>query len=143
MFFYTGRMQNNDQRSYQITPDVRRLQISVPFRRSELATSSKGERSAARSSPRSCLRVFHNCRRQHGARSRSPSSLLVASPRFVCTREPCVRKACGGGLPKLSRSDGDLLRSLCPPNIIIQVGGTLFHSLTFLFPSLLSSQRKT
>jgi hypothetical protein len=57
---------------------------------------------------------LNNCRRQHGALSRSSFSPVVASSCFVCTREPRVRKACGGGLPKLNRNDGNHLKGAWP-----------------------------
>ena len=57
---------------------------------------------------------LNNCRRQHGALSRSSFSPVVASSCFMCTRELRVRKACGGGLPKLNRNDGNHLKGAWP-----------------------------
>jgi hypothetical protein len=80
-------------------------------------------------SPRFHARL-NNCRRQHGALSRSSSSPFVVSLCFLCTCEPCVRKACGGGLPKPSRNHGDLLKARLP-RCIVEVGSTV---LSFSLP---------
>ena len=90
------------------------------FPKSRVGDLFQGKRSAtrhARLSPRSCLRAFLHSEQLPTTTWRFVVVIfqpLLASVCFVRICEPRVRKACGGGLPKLSRNNGDTLKGAFP-----------------------------